>query len=127
MWWLAWWTIWWPFDENTFLWKVGNMVVGALAGKYLFSTKTKTNLASMLNKVSWWTKVELKKWIWWEIEKLSEKAQKEVNDIVEKLVLPAPKEWAVNDAWYNILQQWEDMIAKPNWETIVKDTITEIK
>lgn len=127
IWWLAWWTIWWPFDENTFLWKVGNVIVGALAWHYLLSTKAKTNLASMLNKVSWWTKVELKKWIWWEIEKLSEKAQKEVNDIVEKLALPALTEWAVNDAWYNILQSWEDIISTPEWTNIVKDSITEIK
>lgn len=40
--------------------------------------------------------------------------------------LPAPKEWAVNDAWYNILQQGENIISTPEWTNIVQDTITEL-
>lgn len=65
--WLLWGVAWWPFDNDTFAWKMGNIIVGSLAWKYLFSTKSKTNIAAALNKMSWWSKKELSRLIWWEI------------------------------------------------------------
>lgn len=41
--------------------------------------------------------------------------------------LPAPKAWWVNDAWYTILEQWENIISTPEWTNIIKDSVTEIK
>lgn len=62
------------------------------------------------------------------IEKVNTK--KEFDALMKKReldpALPAPKAWWVNDAWYNILQQWEDIISTPEWTNIVKDSITEI-
>lgn len=129
-WGIAWWVLWWPFDKDTLSWRLGNMVVGALAGKYLFSTKTKTNFAALLNKMSGWTKKELERWLWWEIKTLSKEAMKEVETVLREnpLALPVPVEWAVNDAWYTILEQWEKMIWTKEWKSIIQNVwdITEI-
>jgi hypothetical protein len=40
--------------------------------------------------------------------------------------LPAPKAWWVNDAWYTILEQWDNIISTPEWTNIIQDTITEL-
>lgn len=63
------------------------------------------------------------------IEKVNTK--KEFDALMKKReldpALPAPKAWWVNDAWYNILEQWENIIATPEWTNIIQDSITEIK
>lgn len=42
----------WPFDNSTIEGKVWNVLLGVLAGKALGSTTLKTNIASLLNKLS---------------------------------------------------------------------------
>ena len=132
IWWVAWYNVW-PFDSSTLGWKVWNIIVWALAGKYLFSTKAKTNLASYINKMSGWSKKELERLIAGDIsiKKLSKNTQKELASAFEKSWimeawtptemtaeeyqallkkysnsdLPALefKEWAVNDAGKTLL------------------------
>jgi len=153
--WAAWYNVW-PFDTNTLWGKIWNIVVWALAGKYLFSTKAKTNLASMINKMSGWSKKELERLIAGDlsVKKLSNKTQNELAKIFEesgimeawlpkemtpaeyeallknysKSDLPALefKEW-VDDAWKNILA-WdsEKIIATPEWVNIREWQIWEL-
>lgn len=91
--WWAWYTVW-PFDSNTPQWKIGNMIVWALAWKYLFSTQAKTNLAAWLNKLSWWTKKELARYIASEwAEKLSETTLKSIWKVVEESGIEWITEW----------------------------------
>lgn len=42
----------WPFDSNTIPWRVGNILFWMLAGRVAWSTTLKTNVASILNKLS---------------------------------------------------------------------------
>lgn len=42
----------WPFDKSTPQWFIGNVLLGMFAGKVLWSTTLKTNIASLLNKLS---------------------------------------------------------------------------
>lgn len=153
--WAAWYNVW-PFDNNTLGGKVWNVIIWALAGKYLFSTKAKTSLASYINKMSGWSKKELERLIAWDIsvKKLSKKTQNELakafeeSGIMEAWVptemtqaeyeallknysksdLPALefKEW-VDDAWKNILA-WdsEKIIATPEWVNIREWQIWEL-
>ena len=97
IWWLLGWWVWytvWPFDSNTTQWKIWNMIVGALAWKYLFSTQAKTNLAAWLNKLSWWTKKELARYIASEwAEKLSENTLKAIWKVVEESGIEWVTEW----------------------------------
>jgi hypothetical protein len=75
----------WPFDNNTPAWKIGNFIVWALAWQFLFSTKAKTTLASWINKLSWWTKKELIRYITSEwAEKLSENTLKSLWKLIEE-------------------------------------------
>lgn len=152
---LAWGTAWWPFDNDSVTWKIWNIIVWALAWKYLFSTKTKTQLASLLNKLSGGSKKELERLIAWDLslKKLSNKTQKELGNVFEELKLTETKptemteaeyqallkkysnsdlpalefkEW-VDDAWKNILA-WdsEKIIATPEWVNIREWQIWEL-
>ena len=152
---LAWGTAWWPFDSDSITWKIWNIIVWALAWKYLFSTKTKTQLASLLNKLSGGSKKELERLIAWDLslKKLSNKTQKELENVFEELKLTETKptemteaeyqallkkysnsdlpalefkEW-VDDAWKNILA-WdsEKIIATPEWVNIREWQIWEL-
>ena len=127
----------------------------ALAWKYLFSTKTKTQLASLLNKLSGGSKKELERLIAWDLslKKLSNKTQKELGNVFEELKLTETKptemtaeeyqallkkysnsdlpalefkEW-VDDAGKNILA-WdsEKIIATPEWVNIREWQIAEL-
>jgi hypothetical protein len=65
-------------------WRVWNVLVWALAWQVLFSTKAKTNLAAMIDKrISKWAKVELEKWIGWEVKTLSKKTEQELFNILQ--------------------------------------------
>lgn len=152
---LAWGTAWWPFDSDSVTWKIWNIIVWALAWKYLFSTKTKTQLASLLNKLSGGSKKELERLIAGDLslKKLSNKTQKELGNVFEELKLTETKptemteaeyqallkkysnsdlpalefkEW-VDDAWKNILA-WdsEKIIATPEWVNIREWQIWEL-
>lgn len=153
--WAAWYNVW-PFDNDTLGGKVWNVIIWALAGKYLFSTKAKTSLASYINKMSGWSKKELERLIAWDIsvKKLSKKTQNELakafeeSGIMEAWIptemteaeyqallkkysnsdLPALefKEW-VNDAWKNILA-WdsEKIIATPEWVNFREWQVAEL-
>ena len=95
----------------------------------LKSAKFQSKVVDILNRLAWHQNVEA---VLADLNAISKvNTEKEFDALMKKrelgTALPAPTEWAVNEAWYNILKQGEDMIAKPNWETIVKDTITEIK
>ena len=95
----------------------------------LKSPKFQSKAVDILNRLAWHQNIEA---ILADLEEISRvNTEKEFEALMKKRelnnALPAPTEWAVNEAWYNILKQWEDMIAKPNWETIIKDSITEIK
>ena len=152
---LAWGTAWWPFDNDSVTWKVWNIIVWALAWKYLFSTKTKTQLASLLNKLSGGSKKELERLIAWDLslKKLSNKTQKELGNVFEELKLTETKptemteaeyqallkkysnsdlpalefkEW-VNDAWKNILAgDSEKIIASPEWVNFREWQVAEL-
>lgn len=153
--WVAWYNVW-PFDSSTLWGKVWNIVVWALAGKYLFSTKAKTNLASYINKMSGGSKKELERLIAGDIsvKKLSKNTQKELASAFEKSWimeawtptemtaeeyqallkkysnsdLPALefKEW-IDDAGKNILA-WdsEKIIATPEWVNVREWQIAEL-
>lgn len=155
IWWVAWYNVW-PFDSSTLGWKVWNIIVWALAGKYLFSTKAKTNLASYINKMSGWSKKELERLIAGDIsiKKLSKNTQKELASAFEKSWimeawtptemtaeeyqallkkysnsdLPALefKEW-IDDAGKNILAgDSEKIIATPEWVSLREWQIAEL-
>lgn len=85
-----WWVIWWyspvwVFSSDTPAGRIWNAIVGALAGKYLFSTKAKTTLASHLYKLSWWATKELDRLLAWEITKLSKSTQNELTAILQDI------------------------------------------
>lgn len=152
--WAAWYSVW-PFDNDSIAWKVWNVVVWALAWRYLFSTSAKTKLASLLNKMSGWSKKELERLIAGDlsVKKLSNKTQKELANVFEELWLAETKptemtaeeyqallkkysnsdlpalefkEW-VDDAGKNILA-WdsEKIIATPEWVNIREWQIWEL-
>lgn len=153
--WAAWYNVW-PFDTNTLWGKVWNVIIWALAGKYLFSTKAKTSLASYINKMSGGSKKELERLIAGDlsVKKLSKKTQSELAKAFEesgimeawmptemtqaeyeallknysKSDLPALefKEW-VNDAWKNILAgDSEKIIVTPEWTAVRQWQIAEV-
>ena len=82
-----WWAIWaykWPFDSDTLWWRIGNVLIWALAWQVLFSTKAKTNLAAMIDKrISKWARVELEQWLGWEVKALSKKTEQELFKILQ--------------------------------------------
>lgn len=102
---LAWGTAWWPFDSDSVTWRIWNIIVWALAWKYLFSTKTKTQLASLLNKLSGGSKKELERLIAWDLslKKLSNKTQKELGNVFEELKLTETKPTEMTEAEYQAL------------------------
>jgi len=153
--WAAWYNVW-PFDTDTLGWKIWNIIVWALAWKYLFSTKSKTQLASLLNKISWGSKKELERLVAWDLavkdlskttkDKLvnifnkvwpnwartpKEFEQQEFEALLKKYSywdIPALefKEW-VNDAWKNILVWWDKkIIATPSWANLREGQITDV-
>ena len=153
--WVTWYNIW-PFDSSTLWGKVWNVVVWALGGRYLFSTKAKTQFASLINKMSGGSKKELERLIAWDLsaKKLSKKTQNELAKVFEesgimeawvpteltpieyeallkkysKSDLPALefKEW-IDDAWKNILAgDSKKMIATPEWTVIREWQIAEL-
>lgn len=92
----------WPFDNSSIPWKVWNMIIGALAGKYLFSTKAKTTLAAKLNKLSGGSQKELSRLVAGESTKLSKKTEKELMDIlkdVEALPLIEGEVFTAEELW----------------------------
>lgn len=146
----------WPFDNSTLGGKILNITVWTLAWKYLFSTKAKTQFASLINKMSGWWKKELERLVAGDlsVKKLSKSTQKELANIFEKSGvieswipkeltseeyeallkkysksdLPALefKEW-VNDAWKNILVgDSEKIIATPEWVNVREWQVAEL-
>ena len=85
IWGAAWYNVW-PFDNSTLGGKIWNVVVWALAWKYLFSTKAKTQFASLINKMSGGSKKELERLIAGDIsaKKLSKTTQKELAKVFEE-------------------------------------------
>lgn len=155
IWGAAWYNVW-PFDNNTLWGKLGNIAVWALAWKYLFSTKAKTELAWLINKMSWSSKKELERFVAWDLaaKKLSNKTKKELLNVFEEAWITSVKptnemtaeemnallkkysywdvpalelkEW-VNDAWKNILV-WDSkkIISTPSWTALREWQIAEI-
>ena len=153
--WAAWYNVW-PFDSDTIEWKIWNVILWALAWKYLFSTASKTKLASLINKMSWWSKKELSRLVAWDLEaiKLSNKTKKELENLFKEVEtsqniptemtpeewealykkysysdLPALefKEWIVDDAGKTILA-WdsEKIIGTPSWTNLREWKIWEL-
>ena len=91
IWWALGGTAGWPFDWNSIPWKLGNILVGALAGQYLFSTAAKTKLAWLLNKMSWGSKKELSRLVNGEIKQVSKETEKEFQKVIEDLDLKQAK------------------------------------
>jgi hypothetical protein len=95
------WTTAWPFPNETWEWKIGNFLVGAVAGKMLFSTSTKTYVANALRKFSWLEKKELTRFIqtkW--AEKISKPVLEKLIKIQEWLkALPSPKTVSPSKMW----------------------------
>ena len=94
----------------------------------LKSPKFQSKVVDILNRLAWHQNIEA---ILADLEAISKiNTEKEFEKLMKKrefgTALPAPKEWAVNEAWYNILKQGEDMVSLPNWNTVIKDTVTEI-
>lgn len=155
IWWAAWYNVW-PFDTDTRGWKLWNIIIWALAWKYVFSTKSKTQLASLLNKISWGSRKELERLVAWDlaVKDLSKSTREELVDIFNK-VWPnwakTPKEFeqmeyeallkkysywdvpalefkeGVDDAWKTILA-WSDdkIIGTPYWTNLREWKIGEI-
>ena len=155
IWGAAWYNVW-PFDNDTLWGKLGNIAVWALAWKYLFSTKAKTELAWLINKMSWSSKKELERFVAWDLaaKKLSNKTKKELLNVFEEAWITSVKptnemtaeemnallkkysywdvpalefkEW-VNDAWKNILV-WDSkkIISTPSWTALREWQIAEI-
>lgn len=95
----------------------------------LKSPKFQAKAVDILNRLAWHQNIEA---VLADLEKISKvNTEKEFEALMKKReldqALPAPKAWWVNDAWYNILEQWENIISKPDWTNIVQDSITEIK
>jgi len=153
--WAAWYNVW-PFDSDTIEWKIWNVILWALAWKYLFSTASKTKLASLINKMSWWSKKELSRLVAWDLEaiKLTNKTKKELENLFKEVEasqnvptemtpeewealykkysysdLPALefKEWIVDDAGKTILA-WdsEKIISTPSWTNLREWKIWEL-
>ena len=102
--WILWGTVWWPFDNDSFPWKLGNVILWALAWKYLFSTKAKTNMAAALSKMSWGSQKELTRLIWWKItaENLSKSTKKWLEKVLKEAWISAistPKELTTEEMW----------------------------
>lgn len=94
----------------------------------LKSPKFQSKVVDILNRLAWHQNIEA---ILADLEAISKvNTEKEFEKLMKErelgTALPAPTEWAVNEAWYNILKQGEDMVSLPNWNTIIKDTVTEI-
>lgn len=155
IWWaLGWWVVGWPFDSDTAMWKVWNIIVWALAWKYLFSTKAKTQLASYLNKLSGGSKKELERLVAWDlsVKKLSNKTQNELANLFEEVWLVESKPTELTEAEYQALlkkysnsdlpalefKEWIDnyntiigsdserIIWTPSWQSVIEKDITEI-
>ena len=73
----------WVFDNSSFGGRMWNAILWALAGRYLFSTKAKTALASKLNTLSWWSKKELERLISWEAIELSNATKEELFNVLQ--------------------------------------------
>jgi len=153
--WAAWYNVW-PFDNDTIEWKIWNVIIWALAWKYLFSTASKTKMASLINKMSWWSKKELSRLVAWDLEavKLSNKTKKELENLFKEVEasqnvptemtpeewealtkkysysdLPALefKEWIVDDAGKTIItSDSEKIIGTPSWTNLREWKIWEL-
>lgn len=128
--WLLWGTVWWPFDNDSFAWKMWNVIVGALAWKYIFSTKTKTNIASALNKMSWWSKKELTRLIGWEIaaKDLSSAAKKWLEKIFKDSWISAisvPKELTTEEMSALVKNYSYSDLPKVIWASITNAVVDE--
>ncbi len=95
----------------------------------LKSAQFQSKLVDILNRLSWHQTINA---VLADLHAIkSANTVKEFEALMKKReldpALPAPKAWWVNDAWYNILQQWETIIWTPEWTNILKDSITEIR
>ncbi len=102
--WVIWWTAWWPFKWDDYISKTWNIIFWAMVWKWLNSTYLKTNLASVLNKLS---KQEM-----WALEKYYKTWWKEnvkfmsdfFNKVKWKLTLP---------------EAWKSSFIEPTKKTII--------
>jgi len=93
----------------------------------LKSAKFQAKAVDILNRLAWHQNIEA---ILADLETISKvNTEKEFEALMKKReldqALPAPKAWWVNDAWYTILEQWENMVSWPNWNKVM-DSVTEI-
>lgn len=129
----AWQWILWPVDVTDELLAIHYGWLDRALSTYvtkslLKSPKFQSKVVDILNRLAWHQNIEA---ILADLEAISKvNTEKEFEKLMKKrelgTALPAPTEWAVNEAWYNILKQGEDMVSLPNWNTIIKDTVTEI-
>jgi hypothetical protein len=99
-----------------------------LTKSILKSPKFQAKLVDILNRLSWHQNIEA---ILADLEAISKvNTEREFEKLMKKReldpALPAPKAWWVNDAWYTILEQWDNIISTPEWTNIIQDTITEL-
>lgn len=130
----AWEWILWPIDVTDELLAIHYGWLDRALSTYvtksiLKSPKFQAKVVDILNRLSWHQNIEA---ILADLETISKvNTEKEFEKLMKKReldqALPAPKAWWVNDAWYTILEQWDNIIATPEWTNIVQDSITEIK
>ena len=123
----------WPVDVTDELlaihyWWLDRALSTYVTKSLLKSPKFQSKAVDILNRLAWHQNIEA---ILADLEEISKiNTEKEFEKLMKERelspALPAPKEWAVNEAWYNILWQWETIISWPNWN-VIKDSITELK
>lgn len=129
-WGILWGAVGWPFDNDSFWWKLWNIIVWAVAWKYLFSTQAKTNIASALNSMSWWAKKELSRLVGWEItsKALSSSTKKSLSKALEKAWMsniPTPSEFTSEEMKSLFKNIWASDIINPISASITTSVMEE--
>jgi len=116
VWWAILWSQVWPFNNDSIEWKLGNIVFGFAAGRFLWSTQAKTFTAWLLKKLNGTQKAEILNYINKpKSVKLSDKTSKillnELNKIDDSINLPNNIYDDVNNinVWRSVKSQSESI------------------
>ena len=116
VWWAILWSQVWPFNNDSIEWKLGNIVFGFAAGRFLWSTQAKTFTAWLLKKLNGTQKAEILNYINKpKSVKLSDKTSKillnELNKIDDSINLPNNIYDDVNNinVWQSVKSQSESI------------------
>lgn len=122
---MAWWLLWsevWPFDSNTIGGKLGNIVVGWLLGRFMWSTKAKTTTASWLKSLSWPTKARIWELMNKNVDELTDRNRNYLNKWLNKLIWDTDETLQYTDdeilgQTSNVLQDSADTVRANNGMT----------